>query len=254
MTAGEKLKEAREKQNLSITEISGKLKIVPVKLRALENGNPEVFPDRFYMERFLKTYAEFLGVEIELVQEEKFPNKKVTEEKVPDKKVQKEKKAVGQAGKNIYYPYREKKINLKKILLLILSAIIIVGIAIFFTGTGKKMVSVVKKTLTTSKTGNGAQKFDSAMLQKNKGMVIIKAVPAKSVWIKVEDKEKEIYSGIINSEKIWKSGDVIKMRIGNIYGLKLFLQNKEGDFIPIDIEEGSTEGVNDIVITNDFSQ
>lgn len=63
LTIGEALKNAREKKNLTLSEISQKLRIKEVYLEALEKGHYYVFPGLSYGSGFLRTYALFLGLD-----------------------------------------------------------------------------------------------------------------------------------------------------------------------------------------------
>lgn len=60
---GQILKKAREKRKLSIDEIARKLHIRASFLEALETGHYYVFPGLAYGVGFLRTYAEFLGLD-----------------------------------------------------------------------------------------------------------------------------------------------------------------------------------------------
>lgn len=62
-TIGVVLKKAREKKKLSLAEISQKLHIRESFLDALETGHYYVFPGLAYGVGFLRTYAEFLGLD-----------------------------------------------------------------------------------------------------------------------------------------------------------------------------------------------
>lgn len=60
---GQTLRKAREKRKLSLDEISSKLHIRSSFLEALETGHYYVFPGLAYGVGFLRTYAEFLGLD-----------------------------------------------------------------------------------------------------------------------------------------------------------------------------------------------
>lgn len=63
MTIGERLKEARLKKGLSLKEVEAELRIRKTYLEALENDNFSVMPAEAYTRAFLRTYAEFLGLD-----------------------------------------------------------------------------------------------------------------------------------------------------------------------------------------------
>lgn len=59
----EVLKGERENQGLNLEEISKKLKIKTIFLKALENGNYLLLPEKAYIEGFIKNYSIFLKLD-----------------------------------------------------------------------------------------------------------------------------------------------------------------------------------------------
>ena len=64
---GNVLKEARTKKSLSLDEVHAKIKIHPRVLQLLEEGKFEKLPSPLFAKSFLRSYAEFLGVNPEEV-------------------------------------------------------------------------------------------------------------------------------------------------------------------------------------------
>lgn len=76
---GERLREAREEKNLSLDTVYKQTKIYPHVLEALEQDRADIFLNVIYIKGFLKTYAEYLGLDSEkLVQEYLNSRKKQT--------------------------------------------------------------------------------------------------------------------------------------------------------------------------------
>src|SRR6266487_2904166 len=67
---GERLREARMRQGLDITEVEVATKIRAKYLRALENDEFSMLPGSTYVKSFLRTYAEHLGMDAQLLVEE----------------------------------------------------------------------------------------------------------------------------------------------------------------------------------------
>jgi helix-turn-helix protein len=67
---GETLREARMRQRLDITDVEAQTKIRAKYLRALENEDFAMLPGRTFVKSFLRTYAEFLGLDPHLLVEE----------------------------------------------------------------------------------------------------------------------------------------------------------------------------------------
>lgn len=64
---GEVLKKARIEKNLTLDEIQEQTKIRKRYLEALEDGDFEVLPGKFYVRAFIKNYAEAIGLDAEEV-------------------------------------------------------------------------------------------------------------------------------------------------------------------------------------------
>src|SRR5205085_2564409 len=67
---GERLREARMRQGLDVTEVEVATKIRAKYLRALENDEFSMLPGKTYAKSFLRTYAEYLGLDAHLLVEE----------------------------------------------------------------------------------------------------------------------------------------------------------------------------------------
>jgi hypothetical protein len=67
---GERLREARMRQGRDITEVEVATKIRAKYLRALENDEFSMLPGSTYVKSFLRTYAEYLGLDAHLLVEE----------------------------------------------------------------------------------------------------------------------------------------------------------------------------------------
>jgi hypothetical protein len=67
---GETLREARMRQRLDITDVEARTKIRAKYLRALENEDFGMLPGSTFVKSFLRTYAEFLGLDPHLLVEE----------------------------------------------------------------------------------------------------------------------------------------------------------------------------------------
>ena len=67
---GEKLRENRKKNGVSIEEASNDLGINALELESLENGNYKAFKDVYDLKNTIKTYAKYLGLnDLEILDE-----------------------------------------------------------------------------------------------------------------------------------------------------------------------------------------
>ncbi len=60
---GEKLKETRKKNGVSLEEASNDLSINAIELENLENGNFKAFKDVFELKKNIRAYAKYLGLD-----------------------------------------------------------------------------------------------------------------------------------------------------------------------------------------------
>ncbi|MFT0800814.1 RodZ domain-containing protein [Bacillus swezeyi] len=67
---GNRLKEAREEKGMSLDDLQAATKIQKRYLTALEEGNYDIIPGKFYVRAFIKQYAEAVGLNSELLFEE----------------------------------------------------------------------------------------------------------------------------------------------------------------------------------------
>src|SRR5947199_2982950 len=70
MAIGERLREARMRQKIDIAEVEAATKIRAKYLRALENEEFGLLPGTTFVKTFLRTYAEYLGLDSQLLIEE----------------------------------------------------------------------------------------------------------------------------------------------------------------------------------------
>jgi len=67
LTLGEKLRKLRSDRRMSLNEVSRVTKIQIVYLERLEEGMYDKLPADVYVKGFLRSYAEFLGVDEEIL-------------------------------------------------------------------------------------------------------------------------------------------------------------------------------------------
>ncbi|MFC0524205.1 helix-turn-helix domain-containing protein [Pontibacillus salicampi] len=70
MEIGSRLKEAREAKGLSLDDIQKETKIQTRYLQAIEKGNFQIMPGKFYTRAFIRQYAEAVGLDAEALMEE----------------------------------------------------------------------------------------------------------------------------------------------------------------------------------------
>src|ERR1700712_5623117 len=74
-TAGEKLRDAREAQGLSLAEIAARTRVPVRQLEAIEQGNYAALPSITYSVGFAKAYARAVGAdEVAIARDVRGPN------------------------------------------------------------------------------------------------------------------------------------------------------------------------------------
>lgn len=90
---GIRLKEAREEKAMSLDDLQAATKIQKRYLTALEEGNYDIIPGKFYVRAFIKQYAEAVGLDADQLFEEHkkdIPNHDDVSEKISGMNLQKE--------------------------------------------------------------------------------------------------------------------------------------------------------------------
>ena len=87
--ASKKLKSSREKLNISTKEVADDLRLDQKIIDDIDNGNFKNFKNYVFLKGYLKNYANFLGVHLELPEINKKikKNKKIVENDIGEKKI-----------------------------------------------------------------------------------------------------------------------------------------------------------------------
>ena len=67
---GQKLKDKREENGVSVEEAAEDLKMRPSQITNLEEGNTESFKDSLFLKYFIRDYAKYLGLDSEKILDE----------------------------------------------------------------------------------------------------------------------------------------------------------------------------------------
>ncbi|GIX41607.1 MAG: transcriptional regulator [Leptospiraceae bacterium] len=119
---GEKLKNTRESKGYSIREVSEHTHITPKYIEALEQEDYAIFPSETYIVGFLRTYAEFLGLNPEEIIRE-YKGLKVQISDTPVEKLT-----------EITKPKFEIDYNLITRIAIIVFIVVFIGIGIYYLG------------------------------------------------------------------------------------------------------------------------
>lgn len=119
MTLGERLKKIRSDKRMSLSEVSRATRIRADYLENIEEGNYEKLPVDVYVKGFLRSYAEFLGVDeevlIKMYEKEKGIKKNIAKNKFPN--AEKKAKPISISS----FVFTPKKITITLVIVLICS-------------------------------------------------------------------------------------------------------------------------------------
>ncbi|MFA5602164.1 MAG: helix-turn-helix domain-containing protein [Bacilli bacterium] len=127
---GQKLKEARESNGVTIEEAAEDLKLRVSQIENIEEGNIKAFKDVFYLKYFIREYAKYLGLNYEKLVDEFNEFLFDYTSKIPINDIEKAKKEKKEESKKIISPYtlnKEKKMKIPaKVIYIIIGLLIIV--------------------------------------------------------------------------------------------------------------------------------
>jgi cytoskeletal protein RodZ len=130
---GQKLRESREKNGVTVEEAAADLNLRPSQIENIEEGNVKAFKDVFYLKYFIRDYAKYLGLDYEKLVEQFNDFLFDYTSKIPlddIKRVSKEKKE----QKKIISPYtisKKKKVYLSPMYIYIIIGILVL-LSIYF--------------------------------------------------------------------------------------------------------------------------
>lgn len=129
---GLKLKEKRIENGVSIEEAAEDLKLRPSQIMNIEEGNIKEFKDVFYLKHFIKDYANYLGINGDILVDEFNEFMFDYTSKIPLQAIEEAKKEKQKDPKKIASPYTKKskeKIHIPPFLIYIT-----IGIVVFILG------------------------------------------------------------------------------------------------------------------------
>jgi cytoskeleton protein RodZ len=230
---GETLKEARIKKAVSLEEIHAKIKIHPRILRLLEEEKFDKLPSPFFTKSFLKSYAEFLGVDAQALLEN----------------YEKDKQAAIEPEQLLYLKPAdssgERQTSVLRWAAGVAAALFIA--AILFGSPAKILSSLPAKTKKISVTKQEKKRSNPAPVQEKLGAewlnhaklgnfpnlnkhapldLEIKALDA--VWLHITSDGKIVYQGIMKQGAVesWSAKDSIEIWSGNASNMFLSINKK----------------------------
>ena len=131
---GEKLKEKREENGVSIEEVADDLKMRPSQITNLEEGNKESFPDVNTLKNYIRDYAKYLGLDSEKLIDDFNEFLFDFTSKIPASDIEKAKEQRENERKEFASPYTKKtkeNSKYKKIVYIAIGVVVLLVIGYF---------------------------------------------------------------------------------------------------------------------------
>jgi cytoskeletal protein RodZ len=214
---GSRLKKARQEKNLTLEEIQKKTKIHPRVLKALEEDRPEQILGLTYIKGFLKTYADYLGLDGPSLVKEYVTLHPTTVREVID--LTKEKLPQTQNYVKVVSFFKKFALILPVLLIIFL---FLLSLRSIIRSRELKKIEKVKSPKVTSKVKVAAPAVVKLELLKL-------AIRAKEdCWIQVKADGKIIFQNVLpkgSSEK-WEAKEKLELWVGNSGVIDLELNDK----------------------------
>lgn len=217
---GEILRKTREDEGLSLRDVEEATKIRMKYLEALENENFQLMPGRVYVIGFIRTYARYLEIDEEVLVSY---FKEITEHEIEDEEV-------------VEINTTEKAPTKKLLILLMISAIVVVGVLAYVLNKpdGKstsepnteKKSSVVNPEIDKSNNDDLSSKTNEEV-ENNESLLdgdkeisnvsVIVNVKNYSCWIDVSIDGERIFQGTLKpgESRTFTGSEIVRIKYGN---------------------------------------
>ena len=209
---GQKLKEAREKSGLEIEDVYLKIKISPNILVALEHDEADTILDQLYVRKFLKQYAEFLGLDGMAIEKEYTQESSLLKASEPE-------------PLKVILPKTKKRLFKISVNLIKKAAIFILIIAVIFA-----LVTLIKNI--KPKEGvvileTKEQETVSVIPVDNELTLIISTT--EKVWIELKSDGEIIMKNFLNAEcrESWKAKEYFELSVGKPEAISAWLNGRK---------------------------
>lgn len=218
------LKNLREERKIPVAQVAQELKTKPETIQAIEANDFQKIPAVPYIKGYLRSYANYLGIDSEHILAEynrQYPNTEKQEFIYQGQKLP-------QAGIDI-----KKFIKPKLIITVFIVVLIIVSLILFISFKPKKKIAhLVKETQAEAQSTipkePEKQPTHSSISAPISTPILLSVHVIDTVWLRVSSDGKIIFEGILQKgeKENWQAQNEFKLRIGNPSKLNLTLNGK----------------------------
>jgi cytoskeleton protein RodZ len=220
---GETLREARLRQRIEIAEVEQATKIRAKYLRALESEEFERLPGSTFVRTFLRTYAEYLGLDSQaLVEEYRVRHELPEEEELQPFQPQPSAPPLGGEGRRRPVPQAPGRGPvIAGAVIAILALLLVIGLVGGDDDGGRRTGAAERRDQGGREQGGGEPKKERTETQPADDTVELEVEPAAETYVCVENGEGEqlINATILEPETF--SGKTLRVLFGNTLAVQL---------------------------------
>jgi cytoskeletal protein RodZ len=214
---GQKLREAREKSGLEIEDVYLKIKISPNIIAALEHDEADAIIDQLYVRKFLKQYADFLGLDGGAIENE------YSQVHSPYKASEPEPLKVI-LPKTKKYSFKFPAGLIKKVTIFIIFVLVIMGITSLIKNRKPKQIII-----NSPATEKPAVVIPAAIPAQDE--LVLTIATTEKVWIDLKSDDEVIMKNFLNadSNESWKAKDYFELSVGKPEAITIWLNGQKID-------------------------
>ncbi|MFC1631841.1 helix-turn-helix domain-containing protein [Candidatus Omnitrophota bacterium] len=227
-TIGEKLRQARLEQNLTLEEVYRQTKVHPQVLEALEQDRAHNFLSFVYIKGFLRKYAQFLGLDVDQLLKQYLGSQKKEKEVTPEPEPEQE---TVEKGKTASGP----AVNRVLIIRAVFSILLLIGLIVYFRYVSRVISDAGPARIPEVRVEVLPVAFESAQKTLN-----LQVRTKEECWIKVETDGQVVFQQTLAKAKLesWRAREKIELRIGKPEALELSVNGELLDLAKLKVKKG----------------
>lgn len=233
---GKRLQQARRSKEITLDQVSEETKIGKKYLEALEKEEYDLFPAKIYVVSFLRSYAHYLGLDAESLVQSYQRGHSGREDRMD---LNPEFPIVVTQGPEEKSMSKERFVTFRFTRKGLIPFILAIGVVV-----GAGVTAIFYLQWASRQLFQQAAKINSSTnIPRNISMV---AEINDKTWLRVIEDSEVSFEGILfpGEKRRWVAKNGMNVRIGNVDGVKLYVNGKE-----VDVISGNSGQVNELIFT-----